>query len=361
MGSDAPTQRLSVAHVSLARGYKGNERQTELLIKELAKLGVPQMLVCRDISPLPMHLEGTKGLKIMRIRGMTDPRIMGHFRLGKQYAILQAHEPHAMQWCFVHYLMFGTPYVLTLRKDKAERNNFFNRAMFNNAGSLIAISKIIKKQVEEAFSRKCHLVCDCASHLRPNIEVVRRYRQSWKNRFVVGNVGALINRQNGQSTLIDAAKILKTKLPELVIVFVGAGDDTGLLKLHADGMPNVKFAGFRRNITDYIASFDAFAYPAVVESTNSIILDVMEQGVPIIATNIGNAPDLIQSGYNGFLIKPNDAEALAQCILSLKRNPNMRRGMANNAFQMVEEHSSAAMAADYYRIYMNLLNNGKEA
>ena len=83
MANSANSNRISIAHISLARGYKGNERQTELLIKELANLGVPQVLVCRDNSPLPMHLTGTKNLKVIRIGGMTDPRLMGHFRLGK--------------------------------------------------------------------------------------------------------------------------------------------------------------------------------------------------------------------------------------------------------------------------------------
>lgn len=355
----AATNRLSVAHISLARGYKGNERQTELLIKELANLGVPQALVCRDDSPLPIHLDGVKGLKIFRIRGMSDPRLMGHFRLGKQYSILQAHESHAMQWCLVHYLLFGTPYVITLRKDNPERNNFVNRAVFHNAAAMVAISKVIKSSFEKVFSRNCNLICDCSSHLKPNYDTVQRFRQHMKNRFVVGHVGALINRQKGQSVLIDAAKILKNKLPELVIVLVGAGDDSGLLKLRAQGMPNIKFVGFRRNIIDYIASFDVFAYPVNYEGLGSIILDVMEQGVPVIASNVGGIPDLVKHGQTGLLIKLGDAEALAEHILTLKRNPGFRQNLINNGYNEVELHSSAAMAADYYRIYINVLNDGK--
>ena len=359
MANSANSNRISIAHISLARGYKGNERQTELLIKELANLGVPQVLVCRDNSPLPMHLTGTKNLKVIRIGGMTDPRLMGHFRLGKQCTILQAHEAHAMQWCLVHYLMCGTPYVLTLRKDDPERNNFVNRAMFHNAAAVVGISKVIKTNFEKTFERQCYVIGDCASHLQANPDMVHRFRQAFKNRFVVGNVGALINRQNGQSVLIDAAKILKTKIPELVIVLVGAGDDSGLLKAHAEGMPNIKFVGFRRNFLDYIASFDAFAYPVNNAGTGSIILDVMEQGVPVIASNVGGITDLVQHGQSGLLIRPGDANMMADHILALKRNPALRKNLVQNAYNVVDDHSSANMAASYYRIYTSIVQQSR--
>ena len=301
---------LSVAHISLARGYKGNERQTELLIKELAKLGVPQTLVCRDDSPLPIHVEGVNKLRIVKIAGMSDPSFIGHFKVGSSPTILHAHEAHAIKWCFLHYLFFGIPYIITARKPNPEKKGFFDRAYYNSAAAVVGISKVIKNNFEQAFKRKVEFIGDCSSNFRANPEIVQRYRQALKNRFVVGQVGALVNRENSQTTLIDAAKLLKQQLPELVLVFVGAGDDMGLLRMHAEGMPNVKFIGFKRNYIDYIASFDVFAYPVNQEGVGSIILDTMEQGVPVIASAVDGIPDLIKNGVNGFLIKPGDAKSL---------------------------------------------------
>ena len=347
---------LSVAHISLARGYKGNERQTELLIKELANLGVPQTLVCRDDSPLPMHVDGVKQLRIIRISGLTDPSLIGHFRVGSSCSILHAHEAHAIKWCFVHYLIFGTPYVITERRPDPERKGFFDGARYNSAAAVVGISRTIKTNLEAKFKRKIECIGDCSSHFKCNPDVVQHYRKALKNRFVVGQVGALINRENSQTTLIDAAKLLKQKLPELVIVFVGGGDDMGLLKMHAEGMPNVKFIGFRRNIIDYIASFDVLAYPVNKEGVGSILLDTMEQGVPIIASAVDSIPDVIKNGVNGFLIKPGDARALAHYILHLKKDRATRNAIVNNAYAEVENHGSAAMAASYYRIYTAILN-----
>ena len=229
---------------------------------------------------------------------------------------------------------------------------------------LTSVSKIIKNNFEQAFKRKVEFIGDCSSNFRANPEIVQRYRQALKNRFVVGQVGALVNRENSQTTLIDAAKLLKQQLPELVLVFVGAGDDMGLLRMHAEGMPNVKFIGFKRNYIDYIASFDVFAYPVNQEGVGSIILDTMEQGVPVIASAVDGIPDLIKNGVNGFLIKPGDAKSLAHYILQLKRDRGTRNSLVQNAYAEVENHGSSAMAASYYRLYTAIINgeyNKKDA
>lgn len=357
----ALVRELSVAHVSLARGYKGNERQTELLIKELAGFGVPQYLVCRDDSPLPFHLEGVKGLTIQRISGMSDPRFIGHFKLGKRCAILQAHENYAMQWCLVHYLIFGTPYVITRRKADKFDEGFINRAVYRSAARVVAISRFIQFSLQEAARRRVHLICDCSAHLEANPQTVHCFREALKNRFVVGNVGALINRQKGQKTLIEAAKMLRNSIPELVVIFVGAGDDLKLLKQLADGMPNIKFVGFKRNIVDYIASFDVFAYPVNQEGLGSIILDVMEQGVPVVASAVDGIPDVVRDGETGLLVQPGDAERLAHNILRLRKDRTFYNYLSNNGREEAERHSSSAMAADYYRLYTSVLNGEDEA
>lgn len=67
---------LRIMHVNLARGFRGGERQTELLIQTLAAHGVSQQLVCRGDSPLRAHLQGTPGLKFVT----ANHQLMGHWR-----------------------------------------------------------------------------------------------------------------------------------------------------------------------------------------------------------------------------------------------------------------------------------------
>lgn len=349
--------KLSVAHVCLARGFKGNERQIELLIKELANIGVPQMLICRSDSPLAPMLENVKGLKINKITGFSDPRFSGHIHVAKDYTIIHAHEIHGVRWAFVHYLMYGTPYIFSYRDLNPLRVGFLNRPMFNSAARIVTVSNAMKVNLGEEFASKADIVTESASHYRPNPRTVHRIHEYFKNRFLVVQVAPLVTRDKGQSLLIDAARLLKHSLPELVVLLIGSGDDANLLRKHADGMPNIKFLGFKRNYIDYIAASDVFAYPANTELLGGLFYDVMEQGTPIIASAVGAIPDVIRDQVNGLLINTGDAEALASKILRLKRDQDMRKRLVNNGYAEVEGHNSAAMAADYYRIYFGVLNN----
>lgn len=350
---------LSIAHISLARGYKTNERQTELLIKELAKLGIAQVLVCRSNSPLIGTLIGVPNLKVISISSLSNPNLSGHFKVGRSYSILHAHEPHAEQWYFVHYLFFGTPYIITERHPNPTRYGFFNRTIYTSAAALVGISHLIQRNLHSMFGRPVYCVNDCSSHIRPNPEVVQRLRMANKNRLVIGHVGALVDREKGQSVLLEVAKILRLKVPELVVVFVGAGPDAEELRLKAHGMPNIRFAGFKRYATDYIASFDIFVYPVNVEPRGSIILDAMELGVPVIASNVDGIPSIIKNGFNGLLVKPGDANTIANYIIALKRDIGLRSTLIRNGRETVKQFTINNMAASYYRIYVDSLRKAK--
>lgn len=350
---------LSIAHVSLARGYKTNERQTELLIKELAKFGVAQMLVCRSDSPLIGLMSGVPNLKVVSISSLSNPNLSGHFKVGRSCTILHAHEPHAEQWCFVHYLFFGTAYVITERHPNPTRYGFFNRTIYTSAAALVGISRLIQRNLQNMFGRPVYCVNDCASHLKPNTDVVQQLRARNKNRLVIGHVGALIDQDKGQSVLIEVAKILRLKVPELVVVLVGAGPDADALRAKAQGMPNIRFAGFKRYAIDYLASFDIFVYPVYTEPRGSIVLDALELGVPVIASNVDGIPDVIKHGVNGLLVKPGDATAIANDIIALKRDPALRSHLIRNGLATLKNHAINSMAADYYRIYTEAANKRK--
>lgn len=89
---------LRIMHVNLARGFRGGERQTELLIQTLAAHGVSQQLVCRGDSPLRAHLQGTPGLKFVT----ANHQLMGHWR-AEPADLVHAHEAKAVHWAWLHH------------------------------------------------------------------------------------------------------------------------------------------------------------------------------------------------------------------------------------------------------------------
>lgn len=100
---------LRIMHVNLARGFRGGERQTELLIQALATQGVSQQLVCRGDSPLRAHLQGTPGLKFVT----ANHQLMGHWR-AEPADLVHAHEAKAVHWAWLHHGQRATPATQTL-------------------------------------------------------------------------------------------------------------------------------------------------------------------------------------------------------------------------------------------------------
>lgn len=343
-----------VAHVNLSRGYSSKERQVELLIQALAEFRIKQILICRDDSPMIRHLKNVKQLKAIRISGVSDPRYVGHLRLARKATVIHAHDLHGMRWALIHFMFFGVPYLITLRSSKYIDNSFFNRLMFSWSYKVIAVSSIIANAAKSIHGIECHVITDCCSHLVPYQRNVDKIKSLFKDRFIIGHIGPLVNRHKGQSSLIEAAKLLETQIPQIVVLFIGAGDDLQLLREKARGMPNIKFLGNISNAVDYIACMDVFASPSKDEALGNTPLDVMSLGVPIVATKVGAIPDIIKHEVTGLVVNPNDPKELADAILRLYKDSDLRTRIVANAKNEAIKHSPELMASEYLNYYHSL-------
>ena len=349
-------KQLTVGHVNLARGFRGGERQTELLIAALAQKGVKQYLLCRSNSPLIDHLQGTPLLEIVPLEKVIDLRFNGHKFLADKCDVIQAHEARATQWAFVHHLLYKTPYVSTRRVPEQVRDNVLNRAIYAKAAAIVAISSAIADQLKAQFKRDIALIPSSCAHFEPDEKKSAQIKDRFAGNFVVGHIGALVDRHKGQSTLIEAAKLLKDKIPNLKVVFLGSGADLDNFKQQgADIADTLVFEGFVPNVADYIKSFDVFAYPSNYEGLGSVLLDVMEQKVPVIASAVDGIVDIVIDRKTGLLIKARDAQGLANAILEYKENQALRDSILENAFALALEHSPKVMAESYFKLYSNLI------
>ncbi len=344
---------LSIAHVNLSHGFRGGERQTELLIEGLAARGVKQFLVSRDDSPLIEHLKGTENLTFIPLKGH-EVRLKGHLALGRKAEVIQCHETIAAHWGLVHHLMTGVPYGITRRVDDKVRDNFFNRRLYKNAAYLVGVAQCIADYMAERFKVKTLAIHSVRSDLRVDSETVAKLKGQYKDCFVVGHAGALVDRHKGQSVLLEAARLLKDRIPDLKLLFLGRGEDEALLKEKASDLPNAEFLGFKPNITDYISAFDVYAFPSNHEGLGSVLLDVMACGVPVIASKVGGIPELVIDGESGLLVEKQDPGALADAIERLYRDGNLRETLIKGGHAMADRHTREAMTDAYLKLFQNL-------
>lgn len=348
--------KFHITHINLSHGFRGGERQTVLLIKGLSKFNLKQCLICRKTSPLIQHLEDIPNLQIVDVSDKPDARLLGHIKIGTNTELIQAHETLAAQSSLLHHTLFKTPYVITRRVDDKIRNNAFNKAMYSKAAACVGVSSVISKVITDTFNVRAITIHSAFSGIKVNTEEQNKINKQWQGRFVIGQVGALVDRHKGQSTLLGAIKILQKKIPNLLVVFLGDGADKEALIMKSQGLP-VDFLGFHNNVADYISNFDVFAFPSNNEGLGSVILDAMYLKVPVVASNVGGIPDLVTDNVSGLLITKGNSEQLADRILKIYSNKELTKQLTNNAYQVAINNSTDIMTQHYLSLYRQICRN----
>ena len=101
---------------------------------------------------------------------------------------------------------------------------------------------------------------------------------------------------------------------------------------------------------------DIFLLPTYAEALPIALLEAMSYGLPVITTPVGAIPEVIEDGVNGFLIKPGDAKALSEWIITLIERPEFREMMGKNNIQRINaEFTQEKMIEKIDRIYQESL------
>lgn len=109
----------------------------------------------------------------------------------------------------------------------------------------------------------------------------------------------------------------------------------------------------------YYKAADVFILPSTMntESFGIVNLEAMACGVPIVASNIGGIPDIVKDGENGLLVQPKNTEALANAIIYLLENEDMKKKLGLNGKMKVKNYSWEKIAEKTEAIYVQSNQN----
>lgn len=343
---------MMITHLNFAKGFRGGERQTQLLIMELSKRGYRQRVLVRHNALLIKRLEGIENLEIIPI---SKPYI-GHLSKLKGSSILHAHETKAAQFAFFAHLFYAIPYIITRRVINPISNNFFNRQIYKQSFRTVALSLAIKHELIKISEQiAIEIIPSASSGLKSDAQKVKEIQKRFEGKFLIANIAELQNKQKGQYYLIEAMKRLQTTHPDIHLLLIGKGEDRIDYEAQAKGLDNITFEGFVDNVGDYLHAIKLFVFPSLNEGLGSILLDVMEHGVAIVASNVGGIPDIITHNQNGLLVAPKDSDALYQAIITLHEEPHLRAQLAQEALKKSSDFSAEAMCERYLKIYKEML------
>ncbi|HEX6900840.1 MAG TPA: glycosyltransferase family 4 protein [Thermoanaerobaculia bacterium] len=166
-------------------------------------------------------------------------------------------------------------------------------------------------------------------------------------------VGRLRIRK-GVEVLLEALRELRRRNPAAIVRIAGDGEHRGRLERKAGEVglgPAVAFLGSRdaAGVRTLLRGAAALVVPSTYEGMPLVILEAMEAGVPVVASRVSGIPEVVVDGETGWLVPPEDPEALAKALEEALADPEeaRRRGAAGRA--RVEERYRPAHAAAAWR------------
>lgn len=166
----------------------------------------------------------------------------------------------------------------------------------------------------------------------------------------------------GFFTLIDVIGDLLRDIPNCKLYIIGDGPDRSALKRYIvdKGLGSIVIltgSVSRSEIFSYLIASDVFALNTSFESFSFQIVEAMYAGIPVVSTNIGNIPEIVEDNNSGILVKPNDREALKASILKILDDSDFRKKITMVAKQKSKQFSIDNTLDQLCRLFLMDIKN----
>lgn len=189
-----------------------------------------------------------------------------------------------------------------------------------------------------------------------------------KNERLVGMIGR-ITPEKDHGTFIEAAIKVLSALPNTRFFVVGDTifEEDKQYKMWIMQLlesqklkNNFIFTGFRRDIPEIMASLDLLVVPSIKEPWGRVAAEAMAVGKPVVGTNVGGLPEIINHGHTGILVPPEDPDLLAEAIITLLKDEELRKRMGKAGRKKIEENFSIPIVTrQTEEFYLKVLGEAK--
>ena len=268
---------------------------------------------------------------------------------------------------------YKIPFVLTYHAGSLMKDRIFIDAIAKiyqltiekftlaRANRTITVSEFVKNNYLKEYKEKVCIIS-------PGVDTGRFKPSKNKIEKIPNNilfVAQLVkgHEWKGLDYLLESINLIKEDIENIKLTVVGSGNYINHYKDKVNELrikDNVIFKG-RVSDDELVKEYqkaNILVLPSYsnAESFGIVNLEAMACGIPIVASKIGGVPDVVKEGENGLLVPPRDSEALADAIIYLLENEDIREKMGKNGREKVEDYSWGRIAEETERVYKRVIS-----
>jgi glycosyltransferase involved in cell wall biosynthesis/peptidoglycan/xylan/chitin deacetylase (PgdA/CDA1 family) len=275
-------------------------------------------------------------------------------------------------------IIHGEHGIETREIEEGWKRYLAKKILYAKCNHIITVCEDLKSTLRRRYHVKNHKITviyngveNTESNNNTEIEDLRKRYNLGRFSKIIGTVGRLRPVKN-MELLIKVFSQVHMKYPGSALLIVGPdNEDTneyykilkeliGELKLEK----NIFFLGIVKNIPGILNLFDIFVNTSISEGLSNTILEAMVHKVPIVASNVGGNPELINNNQTGLLFDPQDEKTCVECILKIFDGRINKSLLVDSAYRnVIDNHSMAAMFQRnvdlYEKLYMSRLKSIK--
>jgi glycosyltransferase involved in cell wall biosynthesis len=367
-----PTVRnMRIAQLIDDLNYGGAEQVVASLSTALRRHGHDVTLVClREVGSKPIDItaavaSGVRIVELHKPEGLHLPTLRKLMRALRQERIevLHTHNHLVHHYGALAGKLARTPVVLNSMHGTSSLLNSakWSQALFRGAGGMSDRVVAVCSQVRTVLSERLQFSDSKLATVDNGVDLTRflLIPRETKDRssLVFGTIGRL-DPVKDHKTLLHAFAQTVHAYPQAQLRILGDGsllDDLRNLATSLSIQGSVRFEGFSLDTPAFLEGLDAYVISSRSEGLPLSLLEAMAAGLPIVATSVGEIPEIVRAADCGWLAPPEDPDALAQAMMAAARSSD-RADKAFRARRRAGEHYSVErMTANYESLYAQLL------
>ena len=331
---------VRILEINSGREVNGALVHTYLLVQQLIALGHEVTVLCRRGFWLWDKLDG---LPVERIHSLMERRVGEIRRVAaivrqRRIDVLHTHMSRAHMFGILLRTLTGVPCVATAHNRHFQLHWKWNDYVIANSDATrqfqIRVNRVPADRIRTVY---CFSDLSRFQTIRPETRLAtRREMGIVDDRPLLGVVGEVVKRK-GHVYLFQALPQIAEAFPQFQLAILGRSKreepDTRRLRqllVKYKLFRKVIWLGRRNNVPDFMAAMDVCVVPSLEEPLGLVAMEAQAAGTPVVVSDAGGLVEIVDHQVNGLVVPAANSTALAEAIIQLLRDAELRQQLTAN-------------------------------